>query len=230
MSKLIVGNLKTYMDRNDVITYLKETSDLNGSIIICPTNIYIPYFLKHKYMVGLQDVSSEEGGNHTGDILARQAVSMGIKFSIIGHSERRNIETTEDINKKIIATNKYGITPILCVGEEKQSRKTKKFIQRYLSECLKNTLVNKVIIAYEPMWAIGTDVIPSNKEIEDIVIFIKDFIKREYDCDIRVLYGGSVTKENVGSLKLIDVIDGILVGNSSASIYEFKEIISKYLN
>ena len=230
MNKMIIGNLKTYMNKDDVDTYLKEIENIKVPIVLCPTSIYIPYFLKHNFYIGLQDISPNDEVTCTGDILASQAVSMGISYVIVGHSERRKFETPEDINKKILAANKYNITPILCVGEEKKSRKTKKIIEQYLRKCLKNTLVSKVIIAYEPSWAIGSDTIPSNKEIIDVVTFIREFVKLEYNTDVRVIYGGSVTKENVSNLKLIDNLDGILVGNSSTVPYEFKEIITKYLD
>ena len=169
-------------------------------------------------------------GSFTGDILANQVASMGIKYAIIGHSERRNRETTEEINKKILSANKYGITSILCVGEEQQNKKAKKIIKQYLKETLKNTLLSKVIIAYEPIWAIGTNEIPDNKYIEDMTLFIKELIKKEFESEIKVIYGGSVNKDNINTIKLIDSIDGILVGNASTIPSEFQEVINKYLN
>ncbi len=231
MNKIVVGNLKTLLDANDIVDYIKSMSKINcNNVIVCPTSLYIPYFLKRNFKVGLQDISSCDQGLVTGDILARQAASMGIRYTIVGHSERRNSETVDDINKKILSANKYGITSILCVGEEKQSKKTKKIIKQYLKESLKNTLLSKVIVAYEPMWAIGTNEIPDNKYIEDMTLFIKETIKKEFDSDIKVLYGGSVNKENVNTIKLIDSIDGVLVGNASAIPSEFQEVISKYLS
>ena len=228
MNKIVVANLKSSMNIQDVIDYLKEVNNIdNSDVIICPTYIYVPYFLKHKYKVGLQDISSNDI-SVTGDVLANQVASLGIKYSIVGHSDRS--EKTDIINKKIINANKYGITSILCAGEEKQSKKTKKYIKQYLTECLKNTLVNRVIIAYEPVWAIGTNITPDNKYIEDMVMFIKDFIKKEFNQDIRVIYGGSISKENINTIKQIDNIDGILVGNVSTIPLEFRDIILKYLN
>ena len=229
MNKMIIANLKTFMHTDDVINYLKDMKDLNNYFIVCPSNIYIPYFLKYKYTIGVQDISMFDSIDITGELLASQAFSMGIKYSIIGHSDRRNFETIEDINKKILVANKYGITPLLCVGETKKGKKTKKYIAQYLSECLKNTLVNKIVIVYEPTWAIGTNIIPTNEEIIDIVKYIKEFVKKEYDVDIKVLYGGSVNKENINTIKLIDEIDGILVGSASTISSEFKEIVTKYL-
>ena len=231
MDKIVIGNLKTSLLSTDIVDYIKGMSKLKyEDVIICPSSIYIPYFLNRNFKVGIQDISMYDQGAHTGDILASQASSMGIKYAIIGHSERHNRESLEDINKKILAANKYGITSILCVGEEQQSKKTEKMIKQYLKETLKNTLLSKVIIAYEPVWAIGTNEIPSNKYIENMASFIKETIKKEFDFDIKVLYGGSVNKDNINSIKLIDAIDGILVGNASTIPNEFNEVISKYIN
>ena len=229
MDKIIVGNLKTLVSTSELSDYLKNTKDItNENVIICPTTLYIPYFLRHKYKVGIQDIGEYDVGTHTGDVLASQAASMGIKYAIVGHSERREKETTKDINKKILANNKYNITSILCVGENKADKKAKKIIKQYLLECLKNTLVNKVIIAYEPVWAIGTNELPDKKYIDDMILFIKNLIKKEFNHEISVIYGGSISKENIDTIKLIDNIDGILVGNASAIPSEFKEIISKF--
>lgn len=213
----------------DVVDYLKTTKDLKkDNVIICPSNIYIPYFIQYKFNVGIQDISIYDSGLHTGAVLAQQASSLGIKYAIVGHSERH--DTTDIINKKIMALNKYNITSVLCVGEEKTGKKTKKIIKQYLTECLNNTLVSKVIIAYEPVWAIGTNELPDKKYIEDIILFIKDFVKKTYDYDIKVLYGGSVNKDNISTIKLVEGLDGIFVGNASSIPSEFKEIISKYLD
>jgi triosephosphate isomerase len=231
MDKIVIGNLKTSLLSTYIVDYIKGMSKLKyEDVIICPSSIYIPYFLNRNFKVGIQDISMYDQGAHTGDILASQASSMGIKYAIIGHSERQNRESLEDINKKILAANKYGITSILCVGEEQQSKKTEKMIKQYLKETLKNTLLSKVIIAYEPVWAIGTNEIPSNKYIENMANFIKETIKKEFDFDIKVIYGGSVNKDNINSIKLIDAIDGILVGNASTIPNEFNEVISKYIN
>ena len=231
MNKIVVGNLKTILTANDIVDYIKSMSKINcNDVIICPTSLYIPYFLKRNFKVGIQDISMYSQGSFTGDILANQVASMGIKYAIIGHSERRNRETTEEINKKILSANKYGITSILCVGEEQQNKKAKKIIKQYLKETLKNTLLSKVIIAYEPIWAIGTNEIPDNKYIEDMTLFIKELIKKEFESEIKVIYGGSVNKDNINTIKLIDSIDGILVGNASTIPSEFQEVINKYLN
>lgn len=228
MNKLIIGNLKTLLDANDIVNYLRKTSKIKSDgVIVCPTSIYIPFFLKEKYNVGLQDVSIYDSGSHTGEVLAKQAASLGIKYTLVGHSDLN--DSTEIINKKIIAANKYGITSILCVGEEKQSKKEKKYLKQYIKECLNNVMTTNLIIAYEPKWAIGTNIIPENKDIKDITLFIKEVVKEEFNFDVKVLYGGSVSKQNIQVIKNVDEIDGILVGNASTMPQEFVEIIDTYL-
>lgn len=228
MSKLIVGNLKTLLDANDIVNYLRKINQIkSGNIVICPTSIYVPFFLKERYKVGLQDISSYDSGSHTGEVLSKQAASLGIKYTLIGHSDLN--DSIENISKKIIAANKYGITSILCVGEEKKNKKEKKFLRQYIKDCLENVKTTNVIIAYEPKWAIGTNVIPENKEIEDIALFIKEVVKEEFNFDVKVLYGGSVSKQNIKIIKNVDAIDGILVGNASTMPQEFVEIIETYL-
>jgi len=233
MKKIIIGNLKMMMKTDDVSDYLKKLEGIKD-VIICPTSIYIPYFLKNKYKVGLQNICGEDLGPFTGEVCPNQAVSMGIRYTLVGHNERRiNFnETNEEVNKKILQANKYGMTSILCVGEslkEKNKNQTKKVLKKQLTECLKNTLLDKVIIAYEPNWAIGTNEMPTNKEIEMYVEYIKEFIKKNYNHDIKVIYGGSISKENILKIKNIENLDGILIGGSSTRALEFKEIVDKYL-
>lgn len=227
---MIIGNLKMMMTASDVANYLKETKDIESSnIIVCPTNIYVPYFLKQKYKIGLQDIANDDISTKTGMVCPRQAVSLNIKYTLVGHSDL--MEDNAMKNKKINEAIKYNMTPIVCIGEERKEKnlsKVKKIIFNQLKEILSNTLVSKIIVAYEPVWAIGTNDIPSNKDIEDVVSYIKEIVKKTYDADIKVLYGGSVHKENIFKIKEIENIDGLLVGEASAHPEEFKEIIQTY--
>lgn len=226
---MIIGNLKMLMTASDVSAYLKEMKDVSGNVIICPTSIYIPYFLKQKFMVGLQDISDEDNALKTGGICPRQAVSLNIKYTLVGHFDLN--ETNETKNRKINEALKYNMTPILCIGElkkEKNLGKTKKIIYNQLKEILNSTLVNKVIIAYEPIWAIGTNDTPSNKEIEDIANYIKDTVAKLFNSEIKVIYGGSIHKENINKIREIENLDGLLIGESSTNPTEFKEIINSY--
>ena len=233
MNKIVVANLKMWMDTSDVSDYLKEIQNLEYSqLVLCPTSIYIPYFLKHKFKVGIQNVFYEELGPYTGEICPKQIATMGIHYAIIGHNERRIIDTNEIINQKIKACKKYNITSILCIGENFHQRRfhqTKKVLKNQLKGALTNIgNLDKVIIAYEPVWAIGTNNVPTNKEIIANVKFIKDYVKKHFHSDVNVLYGGSVNVENILMIRNIDEIDGVLVGDASIHPKELKDILDAF--
>ena len=230
--QLIVGNLKMYLDGTEIKNYLdkiKEYEDEN--IVICPSSIHIPYFLNHKFKVGLQNISDKEKGALTGEISALQGKNLGVSYTIIGHSERRNIfkETNEQINLKIKEALNQKLKVILCVGEtleEKEKNLTENIIRKELEECLKD-IKEEIIIAYEPIWSIGTGKIPTNQEIEQISKYIKEEIIKITNKQTKVLYGGSVNPNNIESLKKITNIDGYLIGGSSSKIDEFIQIIKQ---
>lgn len=235
MSKIVVGNLKMSMATNEVSDYLKQMQQLKyDHVIICPSNIYAPYFLKQKYKVGLQNIYEEELGSFTGEVCPKQAATMGIKYTLIGHSDRRLLfhETDEVINKKIKAAKKYGMISILCIGEswkEHKSHQTKRVLKNKLKKELMNIGdLSKVIIAYEPSWSIGTNNILSNKEIIENVSFIKNYVLKHFNYDIKVIYGGSINIDNILMIRNIEEIDGILVGDSSTRASEFLDIIDAF--
>lgn len=238
--KIVVGNLKTKMDIEDVSRYLQVINKeiINPEVIICPTSIYIPYFLKQRYQVGLQNIYIDEGGPYTGEITPTQAVSMGIKYTIVGHSERRIYlhETDELINKKIISAINKNMYVILCIGEtkeEKEMLKTDMVLRRQLVNALNGLSIDmlyNVIIAYEPVWSIGTNEILSVNEIEKTTEYIKNVVKQisGYE-DIKVLYGGSVNEKNIKELNRINNISGFLVGGASTHAGSFLEIVNEVI-
>jgi triosephosphate isomerase len=235
-NKIIIANMKMNMDKIDISNYLSKIKGKikESDIVFCPVSIYIPYFLKEGYKVGLQNIYFEEKGAFTGEISPTQSKSMNINNSIIGHSERRSIfkESDDLINKKVKATLNNNIRPILCIGEtEEENNKhiTEEVLTRQLSEGLKYLEADKlkeVVIAYEPVWAIGTGNTMSNDEIEKATRFIKEEVKRLFGIeDIKVLYGGSVNENNIESLCTIDNVDGFLVGGASTDPDKFLKII-----
>lgn len=227
-NKLMIANLKMNLEKTDISNYIKKLNNHtnNKNIVICPTSIYIPYFLKQEYSVGLQNVFYEENGAYTGEISPTQAKSMGIEYVIIGHSERRKYfnETNYIINKKIKKSLDSNLKIILCVGEttkEKNFSKTKKLLKKQIVEALKGIKdLDNLIIAYEPVWAIGTNIIPTEQDIKNVIDYIKNILK-----DMKVLYGGSINESNVENLKQIDNVDGFLIGGSSTNIDKFLKII-----
>ncbi len=233
-NRIVVGNLKMNLVRKEVSSYLKTANEKikSKNVIICPTSIYIPYFLKHNYQVGLQNVFFRSKGAYTGEISAMQAKSMGINYTLIGHSERRIYfdELDSDINKKIKEAIKYKMKVILCIGETLEERnllKTDRVIKRQIINGLRDIEdFSNIVIAYEPVWAIGTNVIPSNDDIFKVISYIKDLFKKVYNYDkIRVLYGGSINDENIKKLVEISNVDGFLVGGASTNIDKFLKII-----
>ena len=219
MEKLIVGNLKNYMDAYDTSMYLKQIDKIEN-VVLYPSNIFIPYFLNKKFEVGIQNIYLNDK-ICTGEINAKQAKSLGISYVIVGHSERRTnfIETNIVVNYKIKEALKNNLKVILCIGEtleEKQNNKTFEVLEKQLNECLKD-ISEEVIIAYEPIWAIGTNVVPSIVEIQTNINKIKE-IKNS-----KVLYGGSVNSGNIS--EIIKVTDGVLIGKASTDVVEFLKII-----
>ncbi len=235
--KLVIGNQKTYLNRTEALDFIRETSDVDCSrAIVCPSDIYLDLFLERsKYVVGAQNCSCKGNGASTGEISAEQLNSLGVSYSIVGHSERRadQHETSDLFVLKINKLIENNIIPIFCVGEnldEKERNATKDVVGRQILEVFDNLDVNvmeKIIIAYEPIWSIGTGKIPTNPEIEDVTNYIKDLIQDKFGKRVAVLYGGSVNMKNVDTLNEIDVVDGYLIGGASTKPEEFKYIMSK---
>ena len=226
--KLVVGNLKMYMNLEKTKDYIRSLENLkNDNVIVAPSYIYLPYFKGCNYKLGVQNISSEDSGAHTGEISALQVKEMGVKYVILGHSERRNLGECDDfINEKVRKSLNNGLKVILCIGEKEDCTDKESLLKEQITKCLKNVSIDNVIIAYEPVWAIGTGKTPTNEEIMETTKFIKDFVKKEYYKDILVLYGGSVTANNVSLLNKIENVDGFLVGGASRNVDEFLEIIS----
>ena len=201
-------------------------------IVYCPPSTLIrpmsKKLQKTKIEVGAQNChQSEISGAFTGSINPKMLKNVGAKYVIIGHSEnRREGESDKLINKKIRTSIKVGLKVIFCIGEtlqEKRKKMTQKVLNRQIMNGLKNIKNKKnIIIAYEPVWAIGTGLIPKMKDLFSSVEFIKDKIK-----NVKILYGGSVAPNNIQELKTIDNIDGFLIGGASQDSKKFIDIIKK---
>ncbi len=231
--KIIIGNMKTKMNYDKVINYIDKVKGkvTEPNVIFAPTSLYIPYFKEAGLKVCLQDIFFEKEGSYTGEILPSQARSMGIRYAIVGHSERRIHlkESNQSINKKIKAGLESRMGIVLCVGETKEEKalmETKEVIRRQLFTALKGVddLTN-LVIAYEPVWAIGSGKIPTKRELQKIVVFIKEFIKEIKHEEVRVLYGGSVRSKSIPIFNQIEGLDGYLIGGASTSAEEFLKII-----
>lgn len=237
MSKIIIGNQKMYMTKEEVLNFvnnLKEIDKKDIKVIICPSYPFLEYY-QNVVPVGAQNVSINDNGAYTGEVSASQLKSLNVPYCIIGHSERReyNHETDDEINLKVNKLLENNITPILCIGEKLEERKNKStetVIKKELDGDLKDLsteAVEKIIIAYEPIWAIGTGLTPTLEEIDEAMKFIKDYVKNTFNVNkIIVLYGGSVSDKNIDELNTIESIDGYLIGGASSKSNAFTYIIN----
>ena len=232
-NKIIVGNMKMNLTLDEVKEYIEKMKNYNN-FIICPSYIYVPYFLESNFKVGVQNISEYGIGSYTGDISVMQVASMGIKYTLVGHSERREKfgESDKVVNNKIIKAISNNLTAILCVGEtnnEKMCGKTKNVLYRQLTNCLEDIEKydnNQILIAYEPVWAIGTGNIPTDTEIIDNITYIKSVIEEKWGITPNVLYGGSINEENIKELNKIDKIDGFLIGGACLKPNKFIKILN----
>ncbi len=236
--KYVVLNHKMNLEYKAIKNYLELLTRLdlkNNKLIVCPSDIYLTNFIDKNFIVGSQNASSNKDGAYTGEVSASQLHSLGVKYSLVGHSERRKYfkETNQDINKKIRLLLLNKIRPILCVGEslnEKNCASTKEVIFRQLQgafDKLTTADIENLIIAYEPVWAIGSGEVPTNEEIETVVFYIKDLIYKNFKVKVRVLYGGSVNEKNIDVIKQVKGIDGYLLGGVSLKVDKLQELINK---
>ena len=221
--------------------FFKNFSNLNHqSIGIAPASIYIDHIRKVigncGIEIGVQNICDEESGARTGEISATMIKDLGCKFSLIGHSERRifSNESNKIISKKLNQANNNSVMPILCIGESSEDNErndTYDVLKLQIDEALKGlSELSSLIIAYEPVWAIGSGKIPNPEEINSIHKMIKDVVQSRFPkIDLKsVLYGGSVSSENASSLFIQEHIDGALVGGASLDGKEFALIANVF--
>ena len=228
--KIIACNLKMNLMPSEINDYIEGMKAIKDEILLFPTSIYIDSFVKSGFTTGSQDISYAEKGAYTGDTSILQLKELGIKYSIIGHSERRAYyQDDQYVNKKINLCINNDIMPVLCVGEtleQNKNNETNEVIIRELDSAFTDNNIKSIIIAYEPIWSIGTGLIPSNDFIEEVVNNIKTYIKDKYEIEVSVLYGGSVNADNISTLEEIPNVDGYLIGGSSLKIDSMKKIVS----
>ncbi len=222
MAKIVVANLKMNLKLDEIKNYVNKVKGINDqNFIISPTSIYIPYFLNHNYQVAVQNCYFEKEGAFTGEIGIDQIKSLAINYVIIGHSERRAYFNEDDlmIKKKVDAALKENLKVILCVGENLVERENKETLLKLKKQINILEKTENIIIAYEPIWAIGTGIEAKSDDIFEAVTFIKTLV------DVPVLYGGSVNINNIEMLNKIDNVDGFLVGTAAKNVEEMIEIL-----
>jgi triosephosphate isomerase len=245
MKKIVIGNWKmnpaSYSEALKIFNSIKRFSDkLNSTdIVLCPPFIYQQPFIKknkdNKVLIGAQNVFSEEQGAFTGEISVKMLKDIGITHVIVGHSERRSKgETDEDIAKKSHLLLDAGMYSIVCIGEKERDANgnylnfIKEQIKNSLSKVTKKT-VNKLIIAYEPIWAIGAKEAMGPADILEMTLFIKKVISDMFGqsevLNVPILYGGSVNFKNAGDIIRQGQVNGLLVGRESVNSIGFIELL-----
>ena len=244
MKKYILGNIKMNMDIKDtenyIETFLPHVQNCKNEVILFPSFTNLMYVKQKltasKVQLGAQNVASEPSGEYTGEVSSSMLKGVGCQYVLIGHSERRRhfYEKNDQINKKIKEALGSGLKVVLCVGESKYERQNKKHItvlNKDLAEALKGLYeneLNNILIAYEPVWSIGTGKLPSQKEVEEAVQIIRTKIKTEFSDkaakNIKILYGGSVNSQNIKQFSEVKGVNGFLVGGASLKPLEFAKI------
>ena len=228
------GDLKSLNTLNKVIKFSKSKEINKGRLIYCPPYTLISSFSKKfkNCQIGIGGQNCHESktyGSFTGFVNAKMLRNIGAQFVIIGHSEnRKKGETDRLINLKIKSAIEAKLKVIFCIGEtstEKRKKKTNSILSKQIKLGLKKIRdKSKIFVAYEPVWAIGTGIVPSSNELFKTVNFIKSKFKGKLP---KILYGGSVNPHNIKNLKEINNIDGFLIGGASQSTKKFIDIIKK---
>jgi triosephosphate isomerase len=243
---LIAGNWKMYKTPGEAAETAKQLVRHAGAVtdidmMIAPTFIALAAVFaaikNSPVALGAQNLYWENEGAYTGEISAPMLKSAGCQYCIIGHSERRQYfgETDETVNKKIKAAIKAGLQPVFCVGEtekERESGQTLSILDKQIKKGLEGLVsaqLDSLIMAYEPVWAIGTGKTATDDQAQEVHRFIRSLVKdnfgRALSDSIRILYGGSVKPDNIASLMAMSDIDGALVGGASLSAESFSQII-----
>ena len=235
------GNHNSIKEIELVFRFLKKSA-INKfiKIIFCPPATLINFFrikIRNRLInFGAQDISkiNVDNGPFTGQLSANILKNSGANYVIIGHSEKRLIdEDFKTIKEKINVALKNKLKVIFCIGEDLSQKKRglslKILKKQILSSLEKKINFNNLIIAYEPVWSIGTGVVPSNNYLNKVYVDLKNFLKKKYNVNSPImLYGGSVTKDNVATLGDISLISGFLIGGASLKATSFIKIIKNY--
>ena len=244
--KVIAGNWKMNMLPNEAIAYIQEFAPLveksDAEVILCVPYTDLFYCLLNaqgtNIKIGAQNMHFAENGAYTGEVSGKMLKSIGVEYVIIGHSERREYfaETDETVNKKIKAAFENELKPIVCVGEKLEQREagiTDEIITKQTELALEGLTpeqVKNTIIAYEPIWAIGTGKTATSEDANNSIIAIRNKIKEIYGAEVSeeviIQYGGSVKSSNAKELFTTSDIDGGLVGGASLKPEEFSKIVN----
>ncbi len=234
---VIAGNWKMFKTQAEAREFLTafiphlQHSELNRTVVLCVPFTDLPVVgqqLKAHLALGAQNVHWQESGAFTGEIAAPMLVELGVSYVIVGHSERREFfgETDASANQRLRAAQRHGLTPILCVGESKQhwlAGETEAWITGQLQRGLQDADPTNLVIAYEPIWAIGTGETCDCQEANRVIGLIRSQLSQP---GVSILYGGSVKSDNIDALMAQPEIDGVLVGGASLDAESFARIVN----
>lgn len=242
---LVVGNWKLNGDQQLVEQFAKRSAEFdqqsssNLEVAICPPAVYlvsaVAQLSRSKIKVGVQNIAAQTNGAFTGEISSEMVAELGGRYAIIGHSERRELffENSQNIAEKIDQAISQGIVPIFCCGEPLEVREAGNqagFVEQQLRQvfaAISELAVGKIVIAYEPIWAIGTGKTASSGQVDEMHRHIREVFSDYGDAEaLCILYGGSVKPENALELMSLQNVDGALVGGASLKVDDFLSIVS----
>ena len=244
--KIIAGNWKMNKLPNETISFFEEfvplVKDTKNEVVICAPYTDLFYAIlsaqNTNIKIGAQNIHWEENGAYTGEVSPQMLKAIGVEYVIIGHSERRQYfaETDETVNKKLKAAHNVGLKPIVCVGEsleQRESGNAKEIVTKQVKMGLKdltNEQIASTIVAYEPIWAIGTGKTATKEDANETIKWIREELENIYGKEnadkVIIQYGGSVKSENAKELFEMSDIDGGLVGGASLKPDEFAKIVN----
>lgn len=242
---IIAGNWKMFKTVSEAVAFaeaVKGKAEVDGveSVVCAPfTNLpaLVEAFKGTAIAVGAQNLHWEDNGAYTGEISGVMLKELGVQYVIIGHSERRAYfgETDEIVNKKVHAAFKHGLTPIVCVGEkleEREAGRTKAVCKTQTEAALQGLSVEQakqVVIAYEPIWAIGTGKSSTADDANEVIAYIRDLVSGQFGAEaaneLRIQYGGSVKPNNISEYMQMGDIDGALVGGASLEPASYIQLV-----
>ena len=234
MDKIIAANWKMNNDFSDIkpfVNYIKKNQKNKNGLVVCVPSVMLKDFANQSRKIvetGAQNCYFEEKGAFTGEISASMVKSTGASYVILGHSERRQIfgETNEMLNKKLKVALKTGLKVIFCIGETLEEKtKFKTVLKKEIVEGFKNISdFSNIVVAYEPVWAIGTGKVATTKDISKVHAFVKETFKENFGVDMPVLYGGSVKPQNSKEILALAEVDGVLIGGASLKAEDYVAI------
>lgn len=239
-SQAFIQTLMQDIQAGLVLSNPNQSSNQNSKIqvAVCPPSVYIPLVLSlvsSDIKIGAQEISLHESGAYTGEISANMLKDLGCVYTLVGHSERRQYhkETDQNVAQKALLARKQGLIPVICVGEtleERQANQTEQVISKQLKavfDLVSPEIFKNSVIAYEPVWAIGTGLAATAEQVQDVHAFIRKKLS-EYQSDLalntQILYGGSLKPANAGEILALNDVDGGLIGGASLKAEEFLAI------